>query len=265
MKIFLICLMLTFMPVAAYARTETIFASFKYSIGDNDTKNDARRIAFMEAKRLLLEKVGVYIESETTVVDGMLNRDEIKAFTAAILKVEVVKEDFHISGETQTVTMTVKSDVDPDEVGRTLSKILEDKSLQKKIREQQNKLIEMENRINSLQSELAKVDSINAVQLRKERAVVFKQMGELEKIKFTIQSATKSALDNVERGMTPDDVRKIAGEPRSKDDCAGFISWNYGKVWVFFNGGVVGCIIDGDKFTRCVDCNYYRRFGGIVK
>lgn len=114
MKILLsICLMLTFLPFAAYARTETIYANFKYTMGDNDTKNDAKRIAFMEAKRLLVEKVGVYIESETTVVDSILHRDEIKAFTAAILKVEVVKEDFQISGETQTVSMTVKSDVDP--------------------------------------------------------------------------------------------------------------------------------------------------------
>ena len=266
MKILSICLMLTFLPFAAYAKTETIFATFKYTMGDNDTKNDAKRIAFIEAKRLLVEKVGVYIESETTVVNTILHRDEIKAFAAAILKVEVAKEDFQISGETQTVSMTVKTDVDPDEVSRTLSKIREDKTLQKKLMEQQRQLTEMENKIKSLQSELGKVDSNNAVPLRKERAVVFQQMGELERIKFTIKSATKSAFENVERGMTPDDVRKIAGNPRSKDECGSTFSWNYGKVWVMFIGGVVGCVIDVDKFRgSCGDCGYYRTFGGIVK
>jgi hypothetical protein len=90
-------------------------------------------------------------------------------------------------------------------------------------------------------------------------------MSELEKIKFTIQSATKSAIENVERGMMPDDVRKIAGEPRSQDKCLSQLNWNYGKVWVILIGGVVGCVIDADKFTRCGDCNYYRIKGGIVK
>lgn len=265
-KILSICLMLTFLPFTAYARTETIYANFKYTMGDNDTKNDAKRIAFMEAKRLLVEKVGVYIESETTVVDTILHRDEIKAFTAAILKVEVAKEDFQITGETQTVIMTVKSDVDPDEVGRTLSKIKEDKSLQIKMKDQQKKLTEMESRIKSLQSELAKVDSNDAVQLRKERAVVFQEMGELEKIKFTIQTATKSAIDNIERGMTSAEVKKIAGNPRSTVDCSDPYGWNYGKVWVIFDGGVVGCIINEDKFRgRCASCGSYRIFGGIIK
>jgi len=129
--------MLTFLPFAAYARTETIYANFKYTMGDNDTKNDARRIAFIEAKRLLVEKVGVYIESETTVIDSTLHRDEIKAFTAAILKVEVAKEDFQIVGETQALSTTVKAEVDPDEVSRTLTKIHGDKTLQKKILAQQ--------------------------------------------------------------------------------------------------------------------------------
>jgi hypothetical protein len=263
MKKTLAILLIVLLPVAADAKTETIFANFKYTMGDNDTKNDAKRIAFLEAKRLLVEKAGVFIESETKVVDGMLSHDEIKAFTAAVLKVEVVKEEFQITGETQTVIMTVKSEVDPDEVSRTLSKIHEDKSLQKKIMKQQKDLKELENRIRSLQAELAKVDSEKAIQLRKDRAVAFQQLGELEKIKFTIQAATKSAVDNVERGMTPSEVRKVAGIPRSKDACGRTLSWNYGKVWVMFEGGIVGCIINVNNFTG--NCGYYKTFGGHVK
>jgi hypothetical protein len=217
MKIFLICLMLTIFPPAVYAKTETIYASFKYTMGDNDTKNDAKRIAFMEAKRLLVEKAGVIVESETTVVDGKLSHDEIKTYTAAILKIEVAKEDFQITGETQAVTMTVKSEIDPDEVRRTLNKISEDKSLQKKIKEQQQNLIELEMRIQSLQSELAKADNEKALQLRKERSIVFQQMSKLEKIKFNIEKTTKTAMDVIERGMTKSEVKSVAGSPRTID------------------------------------------------
>jgi len=264
MKIFYICLMLTLLPVLAFARTETIFASFKYTMGDNDTKNDAKRIAFMEAKRLLSEKAGVYIESETKVIDSMLSSDEIKSYTTAIIKIDVVKEDFQVTGETQTIIMTVKADVDPDEVGRTLKKIHEDKSLQSKIKEQQNNLLEMEKRIKSLQNELTTVDSEKAVQLRKERAVAFQQMGELEKIKFTIQAATKTAIESIELAMTPDEVKRVAGNPRSSEKY-GSLRWNYGKVWVVFEGGIVGCIVENDVYSITYSCDLYRKYKGVVK
>lgn len=33
-----------------------------YTLGDSDTKSDAKKIAFIEAKRLCLEKAGSYIK-----------------------------------------------------------------------------------------------------------------------------------------------------------------------------------------------------------
>lgn len=264
MKTLLICLMLTFLPTMAFAKNETIFASFKYTLGDNDTKNDAKRIAFMEAKRLLAEKAGVYIESETKVIDSMLSSDEIKSYTSAILKIDVVKEELQITGETQTIIMTVKADVDTDEVGRTLRKIHEDKSLQKKIKEQQNDLLDLEKKIKSLQNDLTTVDSEKAIQLRKERAVAFQQMNELEKIKFTIQAATKTAIESIEVAMTPNEVKRVAGNPRSSEQY-GSLRWNYGKVWVVFEGGIVGCIVGSDVYSITNSCDFYRKYKGVVK
>ena len=257
MRILLIALITAIsLPTLTFAKSETLYSSFKYTMGDNDTKNDARRVAFMEAKRRLIEKAGVYIESETTVENSSLSKDEIRSFSAALIKVEVEKEDFQITGDSQTITTTVKAEVDSEEIARTLKKIREDKSLQAKIKEQQASLKEMEKRINNLQSELVNADTEKAVKLRRERAIAFQKMGDLEKIKFTIQNATQTALQVVERGMTPDEVKKVAGSPRSEHGYwSSTMGWNYGNVWVVFEGRIVRCLVDGSTFSTIYGCN----------
>ena len=77
-------------------------------MGDNDTKNDAKRICFLEAKRLCIEKAGTYIESNSKVINGKLTRDEITTYAAAILKVEIVSEETKFIGENVAILMTVK-------------------------------------------------------------------------------------------------------------------------------------------------------------
>lgn len=86
-------------PVFA-ASKEVIYANYKYVLGDSDTKSDAKKIAFIEAKRLCLEKAGVYLESNTEVLNSQLSIDQIKTYTGGILKVEIVSEQFkkHLRG-----------------------------------------------------------------------------------------------------------------------------------------------------------------------
>jgi hypothetical protein len=57
------------LPTPSIAKTEVVYASYKYVMGDNDTKNDAKRLCFLEAKRRCLEKVGSYVESLSEVQD----------------------------------------------------------------------------------------------------------------------------------------------------------------------------------------------------
>ena len=43
-------------PIVALAATKTITVTHTYVMGDNDSRNDARRICFLEAKRKVLEQ-----------------------------------------------------------------------------------------------------------------------------------------------------------------------------------------------------------------
>lgn len=59
--------------------------------------------------------------------------------------------------------------------------------------------------------------------------------------------------------MTPIEVKQVCGNPRSTDDCSG-INYNYGSVWVMFEGGVVRAVVDARDYNRCGDVNYHNTF-----
>ncbi len=57
LKRWVLTIIIVLVLAMAHAKMETVYASYKYIMGDNDSKNDAKRICFMEAKRLLIEKI----------------------------------------------------------------------------------------------------------------------------------------------------------------------------------------------------------------
>lgn len=241
------------LPCKGYAVTDTIYASYDYTMGDNDSKNDSRRIAFIEAKRRAVEKVGVFIQSETTVTDSALSKDEIKSYTAAIIKVEIEKEEFHINGGSQTLTTTVRAVIDTDDVQKRLKTIVEDKTLQRKIREQQKQLAEMDDKILKLQKQINNASTDEAVPLRKERNKVLTKMTDVDQIVQHINKTSNKARTKVRSRMTQSEVKKIVGAPRSEantrwGDCE---CWNYGDVWVIFEHGLVIGLADDDKYKVC--------------
>ena len=81
--VFLWSILYLLFPIYSAEAGEIIYASHKYTMGDNDTKNDARRICFLEAKRQAIEKAGTYLESTTEIRNFQLTRDEIRTFAGA--------------------------------------------------------------------------------------------------------------------------------------------------------------------------------------
>ena len=172
----LLLLVLILIPSISHAKTEIIFADHKYVMGDNDSKNDARRMCFLEVKRKVLEKAGTYIDSHTQAKNYQLTKDEINSYAAALLKVETVKEEWKFVGENMAIFMTVKAEVDSSYIEKQLAKIKEDVSVQKKIKEQQSQLDELERRFLDLQKQLEKADSSKTLILRKESDEVFQEI-----------------------------------------------------------------------------------------
>ena len=173
--LFLACVFFI-LPTPSGAQTDVVYASYKYVMGDNDTKNDAKHLCFLEAKRRCLEKVGTYVESLTEVKNYNLTKDEIRSYTSAIVQVEVVSEEIAFEGESIVIYTRVKAEIEADHTRKELQRISQDKALQARIKEQQNQIETLEQKITRLQNELSTASYESSLQLRKQRSTSFESI-----------------------------------------------------------------------------------------
>ena len=157
--------------------------------------------------------------------------------------------------------MEVIAVVDVNEVNENLKRFKSDKKYAGKIREQEKQLQGLEEKIRKMQQQLSNDDFDKTSKIRLERKKVFSKIDELEKIKSEIKQKTTLAIENIELGMTPQEVIKIAGDPRSK----GQNSFNYGNVWVIFASDIVQCIVNAKNFSSGRSCYSYELGHEIIK
>ena len=252
----------------ANAKPTVLTESCSYVMGDNDTKNDARQLCFLQAKRKLLEKAGAFIQSNVTVEGGRLAKDKVATYSAAILQVEVTGERTTYNGQNMVMELKVRATVDLDEVRKRLTQIAGDRSVQTKIDTQQKQLRGLEADVAHLRELLNQAGPTEAKSLRKQRSVIVKQIDELENLKIAIVQKINKAGDRVlkyiELGMNEEETRGLAGNPRSITLVSGNKRLNYGKYWVVFESGVVSCIVDSRGFVNVRSCSTYRSQNNYV-
>ena len=99
----------------------------EYVMGDSDTKLEARRIAMEQAKRNAVEKIGTYLDAESIVVNNALTKDEIRTYTAAVIKTTVLSEAFALQGDKSTIIkIKIKANVDTSLLEKKIKEIKED-------------------------------------------------------------------------------------------------------------------------------------------
>ena len=212
------------LPTSAFAEVQTITATHTYILGDNDSRNDARQLCFLQAKREVLEQAESFIRSQSVVNNFELTKDQMTSYSAAVLSVEIVKEDVGLSNGQHTLTLTVKADVDVDQVNTLLAAIVADKSVADRVAQQQQRIQELEGQVQTLNSRLSVATSGTASELRKDRNVVFENIAGLDRTQLvatgriareqeTIQQKTEMILKYVLRDMTPQEVLSLVGEP----------------------------------------------------
>lgn len=268
-RIFLIIAALILVSVrVSFAQTDTVFASYTYTMGDNDTKSDARQLCFLYAKRQCLEKAGTFVQSELKVRKQEqlgssgdsykeLTQQDISTYTAAFVKVATVSEEMNYSGGTISITMSVEAVVDMQTLFDQIIAVQNNDQLVKRVRDQQDQITKIESNIKELQNQLGAESPKDAQQARIERKDAFNKLNELEQINFTIASKTRLAAENIELGMTPDEVVSLIGYPRTTTNAMGYIGYNYGRVWVVFEHGIVNCVVKSDHYSYVSGRDYY--------
>jgi len=93
---------------------------YSYDAGEADSKLSCRAISLLQVKRLLLERLGTYIESTTSVVNLQLTRDEVTSLSGGIVRTEILEE----SWDGKTYSLTARIQADPEEVSRMLGGIV---------------------------------------------------------------------------------------------------------------------------------------------
>jgi hypothetical protein len=149
------CVSVAVWPAAGRAAIEEIEATGRYHLGDNDTKLVGHRLALNEAKRNALEKAGTYVESITEVKDYQLTRDEIRTYSAGILKVEETREPkWKMVRRNLEVTVFVLVRVDTAEVTSKLAALQKDKEATRELKEARAKVEANERKIKQLNQQL---------------------------------------------------------------------------------------------------------------
>jgi tetratricopeptide (TPR) repeat protein len=154
----LICLSLLVTSSPAKAETKTFIEAYTYQASEADSKLQSRAIALEQVKRLLLEKLGTYLESETEVINFHLTKDQIKIFTAGIVSTEVIEGSEKWDGK--TYSFKAKITADPKEVIKSIDFFRQDRQKTKELEETRNKVNELLKEVESLKKgpALAKKD-----------------------------------------------------------------------------------------------------------
>ena len=116
----LIAVMLVLLILQATQVKAMLFQEqYIYDAGEADSKLTCRAISLLEVKRLLLEKIGTYIESRSEVKNFELTRDEIISLTAGIVKTEIIAENW----DGKTYQLTARIEADPGSVTKAIDEV----------------------------------------------------------------------------------------------------------------------------------------------
>jgi tetratricopeptide (TPR) repeat protein len=139
------------LPGFGHARPMFFTESYAYDAGESDSKLTCRAISLLQVKRLLLEKIGTYLKSETEIVNSRLNKDMITALTAGIVRTEILKEEW----DGRNYRLTARIEADPEAVDKAIDEVRNNPEEKDKIYKIEDINQQSLERIKALKTEMA--------------------------------------------------------------------------------------------------------------
>lgn len=154
-------------PSFACAEVKTFVKEYTYQASEYDSKVTCRTLAFEQVKKLLLEELGTYVESETVVQNMRVTDDRIRILSAGIIRTEVLNERW----DGNTYYLKVKLAADPDDISQKVQAILQDREKTQLLEAAQKESRLLWEELQKLKNELAsQKDSKQAAQRYNETA-----------------------------------------------------------------------------------------------
>ena len=107
----------------AVAKVVSFEKEYTYQASEFDSKASSRTIALAQIKRMLLEQLGTYIESQTEVKNFQITKDTITSLTAGFVRAEILDEKW----DGKNFYLKAKVLADDEEVVKSIRKIREEK------------------------------------------------------------------------------------------------------------------------------------------
>jgi tetratricopeptide (TPR) repeat protein len=152
-----ILLLISLSPASSFGEILTIKQTVKQTFGGGQSADDARIYGIAKAKREALEKAGTYIESLTVVKNSKVEKDEILALTAGVLKAEVVSQKNYASDDAFGIEIIVNVVVDTSVLEERVKKLLQDKTHLTELKETQKREKELLHKVAQLEEENRKL------------------------------------------------------------------------------------------------------------
>ena len=130
-----------FLANTVSAETKTFIKEYTYQASDEDSKNSSRTIALREVKRLILEELGTYLESQTEVQNFKLTKDQIVTLTAGIVQTELIEEKWNT--ENLKYWLKAKITANPHDVMKAIDSLRKDRVKVKELEELRKKSEEL--------------------------------------------------------------------------------------------------------------------------
>lgn len=108
-----------FLPNVTLAAPQEISAEGEYRLGDRDSREIAKMAALADAKRKIIEQVGVYVESYSEMNKSNLTQDQIR--TAANAMIKVKHEEVHYYENGTICRAFVVATADTDNIGKYIN------------------------------------------------------------------------------------------------------------------------------------------------
>ena len=277
MKRIIVILVVLLGVIGSNAENKTFIREYTYQASETDSKISARSKALTEVKKLLLEELGIYVESYVNYTiesqSGHITKDfitnEIKQMSVGITETKILEENWN--GE--QYFMRAEITADPTDVVRKINQTLEKRqsdvvidslhillSNMKQNVEVKNAEIEQLNRqlkaqTTANQTQQQKVADLNEqlstlkTQLSQYRQEEQEILSEIDKIKKNLQYITTKAVTNAKIGMSTSEVLRVCGQPRKINTIIQYTWYNYGYLWLGFQDDILLVGVPVEKYN----------------
>lgn len=174
----LVLLAIIIVPSVSFSKIISYTYTVKQEIMGSQTPDDARIAAIAKAKRAVLEQAGTYMESTTIIKNNVIERDEVLAISAGILKTNIVSQKNYATDNAIGIEITAQIDVDTSFLEQRVKNQLQNRDHLRKYQDSLKREKELLDKISELEVQARLLQSSPSPDRKKKESVLKRKFRE---------------------------------------------------------------------------------------